>query len=58
MAKYYCELCFDTVTKDDYYGWYNMYLCSNCEQELLELDDRLHDLCDDDDDDYENEYMD
>ena len=58
MTRHYCELCFDTVTKDDFYDWCSMYLCPNCEQELYELDERLHASCDEDEDEIDSEYLD
>lgn len=55
---YYCELCFDTVSEDDYYDWCNMYLCSNCEQEFYDFEESLHTSCDEDEDENESEYTD
>ena len=55
---YYCDLCFDTVSKDDYYDWCNMYLCSNCEQEFYDFEESLHTSCDEDEDENESEYTD
>lgn len=55
---YYCDLCFDAVTKDDYYNWCNMYLCSNYEQEFYDFEESLHDSCNEDEDENESEYTD